>query len=98
VADDLKKRRREKTIKELKTLVDSDPEPKERTIRMLKEVQKTTSIRLSQSMLDKIDEMAVMLSGDLKYAPKGHLNRSETIKLAIAKGFGALEAELKRRK
>ena len=98
MTDDLKKRRIEKTLTELKTMVDSDPELKERTIRMLKEVQKTTSIRLPDSMLEKIDEMATRLSGDLKYSPKGHLNRSETIKLAIAKGLGALEAELKKRK
>lgn len=98
MTDDLKKKRIEKSLGELKQLVDADPELKERTVRMLKDVQKTTAVRLPESMLEKIDEMAEKLNSNLKYAPKGSLNRSDMIRLAIVKGLEAIEAELKRRK
>lgn len=52
-----------------------------------------TALRLSSELLDRADTLAPLIAADPERSGTGRVNRSDVLRLALAKGMAALERQ-----
>lgn len=55
-----------------------------------------TALRLPADMLDRADALAPLVAADPERAGTGAVNRSDVLRLALAKGMAALERQYRK--